>query len=153
MTIEEIIEGLKFTVAMCEYDPSTGETIQRCFMNDMTGITYDACKAAIEALKSQPCEDCISRAYIEPIVEELENICINGDEYILSLLSSIKNAPQVKLQRPKGKWIVEREEIITEDSFISYPHTKCSLCKVEVRFATSFCPNCGAEMRGESDDT
>ena len=26
---------------------------------------------AIEALKAQPCEDCISRAYIEQVVEEL----------------------------------------------------------------------------------
>lgn len=24
-------------------------------------------------------EDCISRAYIEPIIEELENICVNGE--------------------------------------------------------------------------
>lgn len=44
--------------------------------------------------------DLISRAYIEPIVEELENICINGDEHILSLLSNIKNAPPVTPQEP-----------------------------------------------------
>lgn len=40
--------------------------------------------------------DLISREYVESIVEELENICINGDEYILSLLSNIKNAPTVE---------------------------------------------------------
>lgn len=55
--------------------------------------------------KTQPCEDCISREYIEPIVEELENICINGDEHILSLLSNIKNAPPVTPQPKVGKWI------------------------------------------------
>lgn len=40
-------------------------------------------------------EDCISRAYIEPIIEELENICVNGDEHILNLLADVKNAPPV----------------------------------------------------------
>ena len=47
------------------------------------------------AQKQQPCGDAVSRAYIESIVEELENICMNGDEHILSLLSNIKNAPSV----------------------------------------------------------
>lgn len=47
----------------------------------------------IEELET--CEDAISRAYIEPIIEELENICVNGDEHILNLLADIKNAPSV----------------------------------------------------------
>ena len=71
-----------------------------CLKNEYNGIGCDEC----EVTKSQePCEDAISRAYIEPIIEELENICINGDEYILNLLADIKNAPPVT--QKSGKWI------------------------------------------------
>lgn len=56
----------------------------------------------------EPSEDCISRAYIEPIIEELENICVNGDEYILSLLSNIKNAPSVTPQQTRWVPVSER---------------------------------------------
>ena len=58
---------------------------------------------AIKALELQPSEDCISRAYIEPIIEELENICVNGDEHILDLLADIKNAPSAQPER-KNVW-------------------------------------------------
>lgn len=46
-------------------------------------------------LEQEHCDDAISRAYIEPIIEELENIYVNGDEHILNLLADIKNAPSV----------------------------------------------------------
>lgn len=45
-----------------------------------------------------PCGDTISRAYIEPIIEELENICVDGDEHVLDLLADVKNAPPVTPQ-------------------------------------------------------
>ena len=51
----------------------------------------------------------ISRAYIEPIIEELENICVNGDEHILNLLADIKNAPSVTPQ--PNKWIPVSERL------------------------------------------
>ena len=40
--------------------------------------------------------DLISREYVEKLVEELENICQNAPEYVLELLSKIKNAPTVE---------------------------------------------------------
>lgn len=67
----------------------------------------------LKRLKEQePCEDCISRAYIEPIVEELENICINEDEHILSLLSNIKNAPSITPQPERCGDCISRRAII-----------------------------------------
>ncbi len=50
MTLEEIIEGLKFTVDMFLFDPSTGETFTES-RNDMDKTTIDACKGAIELLE------------------------------------------------------------------------------------------------------
>ena len=50
MTIKEIIEGLKFTVDMFLFNPSTGETFTEP-RNDMDKTTIDACKGAIELLE------------------------------------------------------------------------------------------------------
>jgi hypothetical protein len=50
MTIKEIIDGLKFTVDMFLFDPSTGETYKEP-RNDMDKTTIDACKGAIELLE------------------------------------------------------------------------------------------------------
>lgn len=122
MTTQEAIEVLKNDIEIC--------TIQQ----------KQACDMAIKALEQQTCEDCISRAYIESIVEELENICINGDEYILSLLSNIKNAPSVTPQQKTGHW---------EDCSNGW---MCSNCYKDVSHESDFCPHCGADMRGENID-
>ena len=53
MTREEIIQGLKFTIEMFLFDPSTGETITEP-RNDMDKTTIDACRGAIELLEQEP---------------------------------------------------------------------------------------------------
>lgn len=99
----------------------------------------------VDTTKLLTCEDCVSRAYIESIVEELENICINRDEHILLLLSNIKNAPSVTPSRPRGKWIH------WTDDYKDY--VTCSCCEygeegeVLLSDKTPFCPICGADMR------
>ena len=119
-----------------------------------------ATKLAIEALEQEPCEDCISRAYIEPIIEELENICINGDEHILDLLADIKNAPSVTPhitptvladalmeERIRGK--LDSDTTFEKDII---PDVKCRLT-VSIRDRRPC--YCGAELRGvwrESED-
>lgn len=65
MTNEEIIDGLKFTMEMCLYNSTDGSMRPVSTLNDMDKTTYDACKGAIELLKQQPCEDCISREEFE----------------------------------------------------------------------------------------
>ncbi len=52
MTREEIIDGLKFTVDMFLFDPTTGETYKEP-RNDMDKTTIDACNGAIELLLEQ----------------------------------------------------------------------------------------------------
>ena len=56
MTRKEIIDGLKFTVDMFLFDPSTGETFTEP-RNDMDKITVDACKGAIELLEQESEEE------------------------------------------------------------------------------------------------
>ena len=104
-------------------------------------------------------EDCISRAYIEPIIEELENICVNGDEHILDLLADIKNAPPVNPQPKTGYWV--------EENIIGGRKVFCSECGCPPPFEyvstgdvysasgygvinkTKFCPSCGARMESK----
>lgn len=50
---------------------------------------------------------------------------------------------EAQLERKKGEWL------INSDGY--YPY--CSECKRSPEFTTDFCPYCGADMRGEQDDT
>ena len=77
------------------------------FINELS-MPKDDYNGIMEYIDEVPNEDAISRAYIEPIIEELENICVNGDEHILDLLADIKNAPPIT---PKQRWIPVSERL------------------------------------------
>lgn len=49
MSLDEIINGLQFTIEMFKFDPSTGEMITSP-RNDLDKITIDACTEAIKIL-------------------------------------------------------------------------------------------------------
>ena len=65
MTREKIIKGLKFTVQMFSFDPTTGETITES-RNPLDKITIDACKGAIELLEQEPKSPCDACKYNPP---------------------------------------------------------------------------------------
>ncbi len=54
MKHKEIIDGLKFTMDMILFDPSTGEVKIKEQLNDLDRTTYDACEGAIEIIKNLP---------------------------------------------------------------------------------------------------
>ena len=60
MTRKEIIDGLKMTMDLITFDPSTGEDIDPDDLNDLNRTTYDACKGAVELLEARG-GDTISR--------------------------------------------------------------------------------------------
>jgi hypothetical protein len=98
----------------------------------------------------------------------------NGDEimqYLNSLLDEIKNAPTVepetsrlaliedirkkqmdadkaflegyergKNERPQGEWILNKDE-----------NPECPFCHHSFTYWGNYCPNCGADMRGEKE--
>lgn len=77
-------------------------------------------------------------------VEELPN-AYNGwsDAYDKAyIISTLEEVP--KADRPQGKWT--NAGVLT---------VHCSNCKSEFHEleAMNFCPNCGADMRGEKDET
>lgn len=111
MTRKEIIDGLKFTVDMFLFDPSTGETFTEP-RNDMDKTTIDACKGAIELLE-QTDRDLISR---QKAIDTIDTLYLDGDSVVSYLanangdtligkyqvITALDDLPSVTLQ---SKWI------------------------------------------------
>jgi hypothetical protein len=58
--------------------------------------------------------------------------------------------PSVEPERPKGRWI--ESLVIQGEAFALYDYT-CPVCSIVSNRGSNFCPNCGTDMRGESDGT
>ena len=54
MTREEIINGLKMSMELTLFDPSTGEVMEPRQLNDINRTAYEAYKGAIELLEEMP---------------------------------------------------------------------------------------------------
>lgn len=118
----------------------------------------EALAMAIKALEQQPCEDCISRQEVNTLVDELaraisdERCFISRGRDTATIMQDILDLPSVTPQRPKGKWIVLREEYEFMGGIINEPRgCECSNCNKVVGFKSNFCPNCGADMRGDNE--
>ena len=51
-----------------------------------------------------------------------------------------------------GEWIPHEIQVPWGDSTTDVTMFRCSMCGYEQDWQSKFCPNCGADMRGESDD-
>lgn len=56
----------------------------------------------------------------------------------------IEDAPTVEMERQNGKWMQEYKEATTRHC------SNCDFIVVEEE-ANNFCPNCGADMRGDEE--
>ena len=121
---------------------------------------------AIESLKVEPCDDCISRqAAIAAFERFIHELGIEDEPYNYGEMAlSVKNVPSVapvqtktcyKMcdrweENPKmGRWIGFEHPIT--DKVSSY-RWKCNLCDEMVEWSTAYCPNCGARMEVQNDD-
>jgi hypothetical protein len=93
--------------------------------------------------KGEPMSDLISRqAAIERIESESRTW---GDEYgITDVLCDLDDLPSAEPQKMKGKWI-------DKSGGIEGAWNYCSVCGEQAIDLYDFCPNCGADMRGEQD--
>ena len=145
MTREEIIDGLKFTVDMCLFNATTGETYTEP-RNDMDKITFDACRGAIELLEQKLCDDAVSR---QAVLEQTYNW--SKDEFLRVanpfdyLRKRINSLPSVKQEPKTGHWIMTNDYLTTAYGSIDY--VKCSCCGEDSLEEGDFCPNCGADMK------
>ena len=90
MTVKEIIDGLKFTIDMFLFDPTTGETFTET-RNDMDKTTVDACKGAIELLEQTQWIPCSER------------LPEHGGRYLISVLDGINRRTTVAPYLPRCK--------------------------------------------------
>lgn len=77
--------------------------------------------------------------------------CIKGERKIslMYVWKHIQDMPTIEPERKTGKWIPQN--LNKSDGMIStavYYYPKCSVCGANANY-TNFCPNCGADMRGE----
>ena len=108
----------------------TWSTVEvKCFVADML--------EKMPSAQPEPCEDAVSR---QAAIDALD--CINGVEEVL------RSLPPVQPERKRGKWLADNRP--------GGGFWVCSCCKFPSEaFAANvlykFCPNCGADMRGEQD--
>ena len=60
--------------------------------------------------------------------------------------NAIEDAPAIKPERKAGKWVIYVISMFDGEG------CKCSECGFEGVPYWDYCPNCGADMRGEKDD-
>ena len=80
MDRDTIIDGLRMTMDLCVFDPSTGEEIDPDMLNDINRATYDACKGALEILEQLPPAQ--PEPHWIPVTERLPEI----GEYVLCMI-------------------------------------------------------------------
>lgn len=155
MTKEEAIYNLKALLTMGDFRDAYGDSI-------CAEPYYEAVDAAVEALKNlqptcnQLATDCISR---QAAIDALDNIKIqrNASWYTFyqRALTAMSNLPSAQPERKKGKWIDEGKIVPLNEFGCTTGWCECSECgkwlvaSDEYSIHGNYCPNCGADMRGE----
>lgn len=57
-----------------------------------------------------------------------------------------KGLSEWETERPQGEWITNSDDYSWKNR-----GRHCSICHYNVEFSCNFCPNCGADMRGEEE--
>lgn len=112
-------------------------TFERGYIDDSAVVFCNACKISVK-------------------LEENDQEGFN-DAAKEKAIEAWNRRASVEPERKKGEWVRWYEEIERDTCKEFIPHCKCSECGTEydshtVKFI-NFCPNCGADMRGEEDET
>jgi len=76
-------------------------------------------------------------------------------EHIKEVNRLIDNAPTVESKRLRGKWIEREDMDYLDENKVIHKHFECNKCGLIHDFIDghtsqyNFCPNCGADIRGE----
>ena len=153
MTREQAIEIIKKEYACVDAECDIERSCSKCeLMMPSKEPILEAYKMAISALEQQPCDDAISREDVIKLVEcsgyDLQFRTDNAD-----MCDDVRKLPSVQPSR-KGHWIEGEEWCETVNGFERWGNDyTCSECGLPLgRYTlTDFCPNCGADMRGDTE--
>lgn len=119
--------------------------------------SYNSIKTELKS-----CEECINREEAKKLIQgKIDDIPQNKDgtydsmfgQYVNGLYcakTAISYMSSVIPQTKKGNWIKTKDEC-EGVNFYDFSF-ECSKCGKEQSFKSNYCPNCGADMRGGSDD-
>lgn len=153
MTREEIINGLKMSMDLTLFDPSTGEVMEPWQLNEVNRTAYEAYKGAIELLEKQPELDIGNDGtlHISVTKGQLNNIgrvLVEEDGTIFCKLFYQDAEPERKtghwVYRPEWSkygdvWSCSECGEKTSQSVMGKPRFKC-------------CPMCEAKMEGSDSE-
>ena len=116
-------------------------------------------RTALKDANLEPCKNCISRQAAIDAIEEYadrlqmvdwkENPGVPYKAYALNwCINTIRDLPSAQPERKKGTWINEGRIIRCNKCKIGYATVK----GMKSALTYNFCPNCGADMRGEQDE-
>jgi hypothetical protein len=119
-------------------------------------IQYSKCPL-VEVL--EPCEDAVNR---RKLLNDLEELIAAWKKYpvmakqikgVETAIEYVKTIPSVTPERKMGKWL---DAVLPNDNG-GLPVEVCDQCNTFFPLAFTggglkFCPNCGADMRGEQDE-
>ena len=126
MTDKEVLSWIDTVIADYMYDSVEEELIE------VSNRVHDLFES-FEMLAKQSCEDAISRANAIDALNQSVNLFEATDR--------IEELPPVKPQNKSGEWI--------KPIYQSLESPKCNICRKRSPDLYNFCPNCGADMRGE----
>ena len=124
------------------------QVITRIKHNQMYKDDRETADYIIKALEQQPSEDCVSREGARQFLyEEIDRL--NNDE-LYDIFSKIiddmyNELPPVTPTRKSGLHWIERSD--NESMWLECPH-----CHIDSIAAYNYCPNCGADMRGNENE-
>ena len=78
-------------------------------------------------------------------LEGVEDLMASGEMEDISL-------PSAQPERKKGEWIIDEKHYKDDEQDFYYYDIRCSECGAMRKIGwadANYCPNCGAEMRGE----
>ena len=101
--------------------------------------------------------DLISRQEaIDALDKRFDNVPMEQTAEILKLRKDLRELPSIQSKQKRGKWIYGEDEYGIDGYhcdkcgfFVPWDYTHKFINYIE---DYNFCPNCGADMRGEQDD-
>ena len=146
MTREEAMETLMIVDENASCDNCLYYAQMEDCPDDEDCVIRQALYMAIEALKQEPNEDCISR---EQALDPYKILEVTDTLSVYTIRQNLAELPSVTPTRPTGHWIAQ-------DIHNCHTNFRCSECDYVHDFMHlygeptadyTFCPNCGAEMK------